>query len=402
MAIISVVSGSCCYGEEVISDLSKRLDYDRIDEKLFTVTSERYNVRKDRLLRALSGPDPFLNRLSHEREKNLAYLAATLAEFTLTDDAILSGCVGYLIPGNISHVLRVCLIADISFRVSLTAETEGVSESDALAKVQEYDEKISACAAHLLQRPAYDDSLYDMVIPMDKTSVSVAVRMISDQATSDAIKTTDWSREAAESFLLSAKVKVALTEAGHNTEVFSEGGHVIIGINEQAFRMGRLEDKLKRIAAGIPGVKEVTTKLGSKFSPPSLNPWDGIETPPKILLVDDEKEFIHTLSERLQTRNLESSIAYDGEQALEMLKVDVPDVIVLDLRMPGIDGIETLRRVKEHYPQVEVIILTGHGSEHERETAEELRAFAYLHKPVDVNELAQIMKEAYVHSRKEQ
>lgn len=104
---------------------------------------------------------------------------------------------------------------------------------------------------------------------------------------------------------------------------------------------------------------------------------------------------MQTLSERLQARDLKSSIAYDGEQALELLQDEAPDVMVLDLMMPGIDGIEVLRRVKAEHPEVEVIILTGHGSDQEREQAEALGAFAYLQKPANIDELAKVMKEAY-------
>jgi len=161
-------------------------------------------------------------------------------------------------------------------------------------------------------------------------------------------------------------------------------------------------EKLKKIAMSVPGVNEATTKLGPKFSRAGVNPWEDIEVTPKYLLVDDEVEFVQTLSERLKTRNLESAIAYDGEQALKRIEVETPDVIVLDLRMPGIDGIETLRLIKQSDPSIEVIILTGHGTDKEKTTAEELGAFAYLRKPVNVNELAQIMKEAYAHRRRAQ
>ena len=109
---------------------------------------------------------------------------------------------------------------------------------------------------------------------------------------------------------------------------------------------------------------------------------------------DDEKEFIHTLSERLQTRNLESAVVYDGEQALSYIDTDAPDTIVLDLRMPGIDGLEALRRIKEEHPHIEVIIVTGHGSEHDEKLARELGAFEYLNKPVDINELAKLIRAA--------
>ena len=90
----------------------------------------------------------------------------------------------------------------------------------------------------------------------------------------------------------------------------------------------------------------------------------------------------------------QSDVALDGEQALEMLQDEVPDVMVLDLRMPGIDGMEVLRRVKKQYPQLEVIIMTGHGSDKDEAEARRLGAFDYLRKPVDINRLMEIVREA--------
>jgi DNA-binding response OmpR family regulator len=116
----------------------------------------------------------------------------------------------------------------------------------------------------------------------------------------------------------------------------------------------------------------------------------------KVLLVDDEEEFVKALSERLQMRDLHSDTVFDGEQALDFVKdKDEPDVMVLDLKMPGIDGIEVLRQVKKAYPKIEVIILTGHGTEKDEEEARRLGAFDYLQKPVNVDVLAKRVKSAY-------
>jgi len=115
----------------------------------------------------------------------------------------------------------------------------------------------------------------------------------------------------------------------------------------------------------------------------------------KVLLVDDEKEFVESLSERLELRNLEAEIAYDGEQALEAIKGEKHDVMVLDLRMPGIDGIEVLRRVKKSNPDVQVVVLTGHGTEKDEEMAKKLGAFAYLKKPVDIDHLVGTLHKAW-------
>jgi DNA-binding NtrC family response regulator len=112
----------------------------------------------------------------------------------------------------------------------------------------------------------------------------------------------------------------------------------------------------------------------------------------KVLLVDDEKEFVESLSERLELRNLEADVVFDGEQALEAIKEGKHDVMVLDLRMPGIDGIEVLRRVKKRNPDVQVVVLTGHGTEKDEEQAKKLGAFAYLKKPVDIDHLIEALK----------
>jgi DNA-binding NtrC family response regulator len=87
-------------------------------------------------------------------------------------------------------------------------------------------------------------------------------------------------------------------------------------------------------------------------------------------------------------------VALSGEAALQSLENEVPDVMVLDLRMPGIDGLEVLKNVKQHYPEVEVVILTGHGSDKDREEAERLGAFDYLEKPVNIETLVTTIRKA--------
>jgi len=94
-------------------------------------------------------------------------------------------------------------------------------------------------------------------------------------------------------------------------------------------------------------------------------------------------------------RDMGSTVVFDGEQALEFLRDEEPDVMVLDLKMPGIDGMEVLRRVKREHPAIEVIILTGHGSEKDRAACMEAGAFAYLQKPVDIEKLSDTMRRAY-------
>ena len=115
----------------------------------------------------------------------------------------------------------------------------------------------------------------------------------------------------------------------------------------------------------------------------------------KVLLVDDEQKFVQALSERLQMRDLENETVYDGEEALSFLDNKEPDVMVLDLKMPGIDGMEVLRRVTKKFPDIRVIILTGHGTDRDEEESRRIGVFDYLKKPVDIEILVGRIRAAY-------
>jgi DNA-binding NtrC family response regulator len=114
-----------------------------------------------------------------------------------------------------------------------------------------------------------------------------------------------------------------------------------------------------------------------------------------VLLVDDEVEFLETLVKRLTKRGLNISTAKSGEDALKIIGGKEIDVAVLDVRMPGMDGIQTLRKIKKIEPLMEVIMLTGHASVEVAIQGMELGAFDYLMKPADIDELFYKLQDAF-------
>ena len=114
----------------------------------------------------------------------------------------------------------------------------------------------------------------------------------------------------------------------------------------------------------------------------------------KVLLVDDEKDFLETLSNRLEMRGLKVSAVTSGEQAVTEAKAQEFDAIVVDLSMPGIDGLETLKRIKADNPNAEIIMLTGHASVQSGVEAMKLGAGDFLQKPVELSELMTKIGEA--------
>jgi DNA-binding response OmpR family regulator len=107
----------------------------------------------------------------------------------------------------------------------------------------------------------------------------------------------------------------------------------------------------------------------------------------KLLLVDDEVEFVSTLAERLVLRGIDVRTANSGEEALRQVLSDPPEVVVLDVMMPGMSGLEVLQRVKAQDPRIKVILLTGIGNPRDGAQGIRLGAFDYLMKPLQIEEL---------------
>ena len=107
----------------------------------------------------------------------------------------------------------------------------------------------------------------------------------------------------------------------------------------------------------------------------------------KILLIDDEEEFVTTLAQRLEYRGYKAQSVPDGQTGIDILVNASFDIVILDLMMPGLNGIDTLKQIKNNLPDLPVILLTGHGSTKAGIEGMRLGALDYLMKPLDINDL---------------
>jgi DNA-binding NtrC family response regulator len=114
----------------------------------------------------------------------------------------------------------------------------------------------------------------------------------------------------------------------------------------------------------------------------------------KVLLVDDEEEFVETLAERMRNRGMEVATSNSGGEALKLVETDPYDVVVLDLQMPGMDGIEVLERIKQRQPDIQVVLLTGHASVAKGVEAIKHGALEFLEKPIDLSKLSEVIHRA--------
>lgn len=394
MSAIAIFNSAFTREEEIRKQLSTASGYQVIrDEEIINATVEKFSLEREKVERAIYGPTSVFNKFTHERESTTACLKTVLAEYLDSPHLILTGFITQLIPSDVTHVLKVGIFDDKSNRIHRAVE-EGASENNALKLIKKNDAIAGDWVHFLTKKTANDPSLYDIFFPLGKKEPEEVVQLIMENYRKPPVLVTDNSRQAVSDMALAARVEKALLDKGYTNEVQCKEDTVTLLINKSVHSFSKLADTLATIAGNTPGVKDVKVIAGKDYHV-SVYRDQEFSLPPKVLLVDDEKDFVQTLSDRLNTRSYGSYPVFDGEQAMDLLASDTPDVMVLDLKMPGMQGVEVLTKTKEIKPEIEVIILTGHGTEEDKKQCMQLGAYAYLQKPVDIKQLMSIIDEAY-------
>jgi CheY-like chemotaxis protein len=396
MSIITIFSSGFCNEAPIIDQIVARTGYREISDDLIVAeASRRSGIPENKIKRAFSTETSVFNKFTHEKERSIAFVKQVLAEMVADDDVVVTNFSGQLIPKSVSHALRLCLIAPMKYRIETASQQEAVSEKEATRMVHSREEDCIYWMKTICQaKDPWDPAFYDIVIPVDKTTIAEAADLVMEHVDTDVVKSTPESEQALKDFHIAAETEVALTLEGHHVDVSADRGVITLTINKHVLMLNRLKDELKSIVEKIQGVESIEITIGQGFHKTDIYRKHDFKMPSKILLVDDEREYVKTLSERLILREMGSAVAYDGESALNLIQKDDPEVIIVDLKMPGIDGFDVLQKVKESRPDIEVIILTGHGNDADGRRCMEMGAFAYLQKPLDINELSETIKAA--------
>jgi len=399
MAIITVFSKGFCQENEVIRCLVGKTHFRHSSiEQIISEASILSGITESKIQKALTLKTSVFEKFTHEKKYSLAYIKLVLSKMLMVSagrDLVLSGYPVRLIPMEITHFFQVGLVADMAFRVATLIEKQGGTESEARQIIRKLDEEqvkwlAKYCGIYDPFNPAY----FDLVIPMHTESLEEACDLVVQSLDEGIFNPTKTSIQAVKDFNLSARVEVALAKKGHDVTVNANNGNICIGIDKGARKINRLKEEIRTIVEQVDGVENVEFKFDSRSPAHEVYRRYDKRQPSKILLVDDEQEFVKTLSERLALRDMGSAVVHDGESALRLIEQDEPDVMVFDLKIPGQSGIDMLKIVKQKYPETEVIILTGHGSDDDKKQCLELGAFDYLHKPLDIAELSRVIKQA--------
>ncbi len=395
MPAVSLFSSTFCQADEFAAAVAESTGYKLVtDSEILLEASRLSGIQAGRLEQCFRFRDAIFNPFIHELEHTVCWVKLALAQILEQEHFLVHGFSAHLLPYRLNHVLRVLVIADGKSRLELAVADLGCSEAEARRRIREEDEQRQLWVNFLKQVPdPWDSSLYDIVLPSDKTSLEDSVELVNRAVGSGSLTPED-PKGVYSDFLTGVRVEVHLGRHGHCACVEVNQRDVLVTIHRPVVMHERLAREIKGLIMGIKGFKPDRVEIKAAGDHRSPFSYRRFEPPARVLLVDDEREFVQTLSERLQLREIDSMIAYDGESAMDMVQENAPEVMVLDLQMPGIDGIEVLKRVKAGNQEIEVVILTGHGTDADRDVCMKLGAFAYLEKPVDIDTLSETLKRA--------
>jgi len=156
MPVITIFSASYCRGDEVAGEVARRLGYERIDREVLEWASEEFAISVEKLVRAMRGASSVLDKFSRERERCVAYIKAAVGEKLKRDDVVYHGLAGHLLPRDITHVLRVCLVANRDYRVALAVEREGMTKRAAHRMMKRDDENRKRWTEYLFEAGPWD------------------------------------------------------------------------------------------------------------------------------------------------------------------------------------------------------------------------------------------------------
>jgi two-component system response regulator CpxR len=260
MSVITIFSGIFCSADAVVRDVMDSTGYRLItDDRVVRMAAKTSGMPEDKVRRAFSAKTSVFNKFTHEKECSIACLRVALATELEKGPAVVHGFSSLLVPRSISHVLRVCIIAEIPYRIEQAGVVQGLAEKEALKQIHTQDADSGRLDRKALfsAKDPWDNALYDMVLPMNRVNVAKAGALIEENLIKDAVRRTDASMQAQKDFLLAATVEMALSRAGHDVSVAAQQGAVALTINKQVLMLARLEEELRSIASAIPGVQSV-------------------------------------------------------------------------------------------------------------------------------------------------
>jgi cytidylate kinase len=205
MSIVTISRGSYSRGKEIAERLAEALGYDCVSREVLLEASKRFNTAETKLVRAIHDAPSVIERLTHGKEKYVAYIRAAILKHVQQDNVIYHGLAGHFFLQGIPHVLKVRIIADLNLRIEEEMRRENISADEARKILVKDDEERRKWSRHLYGIDTRDPDLYDVVLHISTMTVDDAVSTLQRALDLPGFQTTPESRSILEQLASAAQ-----------------------------------------------------------------------------------------------------------------------------------------------------------------------------------------------------
>jgi len=235
MAIITLSRGSFSHGKEIAERVAERLGYKCISREILVEASQYFKVSEMRLTQTIHDAPSILERITRGKEKYLNYIQAALLERVRKDNVVYHGHAGHLFLPQISHVIKVRIIADMAERILYLQKSQPMSTSEAKTYLENEDRERALWTRYLFDKEITDASLYDIVINIAVLKIDDACDIICKMVQSERFKATPESTQAIHDLAISSHIRAALLDIC-DAEVTSDRGRVHVRVRSPKIR----------------------------------------------------------------------------------------------------------------------------------------------------------------------
>ena len=262
MSIITISRGSFSKGKEVAEKVAENLQYHSVSREVILEASKDFQIPQNRLDQAIHDAPSIIQRLTSEKQRYIAYVAAEILAHFKDDNVVYHGLAGHFFANNISHLLKVRIIADMEDRIAALMEKDHLDRGQAAAFLEQDDHDRKSWSHQIYGVDTSDNKLYDLVIHIGKLTVDNAVNIICQTAKMPQFKAKPpQSQRMIEDLALSARVKALLINDHPTCDVTSDGGALVIAVRVSRNTDAMLAEALENKVMKIRGVVSASIRL---------------------------------------------------------------------------------------------------------------------------------------------
>lgn len=270
MAIISISRASCSGGKYIAEKVAEKLGYECISREILIEASGQFNIPEIQLAKAIHDGPSFLEKLTHGKEKYIAYVRAALLNYIKKDNVVYHGLAGHFFLQGISHALKVRTIADFDVRVQEEIIRENVTDNVARKLLQNDDAAGKKWSQYIYGMDQNDPELYDLILNLKQISMDECVSTICYAVSLKSFATTEESRRTLGNMALAATAKALIVDKYHDAIVSAEDGLVSIQILKTVTNKNAIIAEIEKKVSLSDGVKGVNVQITEEITPRSL------------------------------------------------------------------------------------------------------------------------------------